>query len=143
MKKYFIINLILVIVIVWGCRKERDYDHYVPRVATNVTINLNLPEYNDLLNPGGWAYVLGGSRGIVVYRASETDFSAYDRHCPYNVVEGCKISIIEGSIAEDTECCHSQFEVITGIPISGKAERPLQSFKTHFNPNAKSLRIYN
>lgn len=126
-----------------GCKKERDEDLYVPRVSTNVTINLNLPEYNDLINPGGWAYVLGGSRGIIVYRVSETEFSAFDRHCPYMVIEGCKISMIEGSIAEDLECCHSRFEVITGIPVSGNAERPLQPFRTQFNPNAKLLRIFN
>lgn len=126
-----------------GCKKDRDDELHVPRVATNITININLPGYSALSNPGGWAYVQGGSRGIIVYRASMTEFSAFDRHCPYNVIEGCKISILEGSIAEDDECCHSQFEIITGIPISGKTERPLQPFRTQFNPNANLLRIFN
>lgn len=137
---YFILILLI---LGSGCKKDRDDELQVPRIATNLTININLPEYNALSNPGGWAYVLGGSRGIIVYRSSTTDFSAFDRHCPYNVIEGCKISILEGSIAEDEECCHSQFEVITGIPISGEADRPLQPFRTHFNPNANLLRIYN
>jgi len=126
-----------------GCKKDRNDEIYVPRVATNVTININLPEFSALSNPGGWAYVLGGSRGIIVYRASTTEFSAFDRHCPYNVIEGCKVSILEGSIVEDDECCHSQFEIITGIPIAGPAERPLQSFRTQYNPNANLLRIFN
>lgn len=142
MKSPFYFILILLIVNT-GCKKDRDNDLQVPLVATNVTININLPGYSALSNPGGWAYVQGGSRGIIVYRSSTTDFSAFDRHCPYNVMEGCKVSVLEGSIAEDEECCHSQFEIITGIPIAGEAERPLQSYRTHYNPNANLLRIFN
>lgn len=85
----------------------------------------------------------GGSRGIIVYRIGLDEFSAFDRHCPYNVTEGCQVSVVDGIFAEDTLCCHSRFEILYGTPVSGPAEHTLQSFRTQFNPNANMLRIYN
>ena len=141
-KKLFFIALISATVVI-SCKRDKDDELQVPRVATNLTINLNLPQYSPLNNPGGWAYVTGGSRGIIVYRVSTEEFSAFDRHCPYNVEEGCQVSVVDATIAEDTLCCHSRFEIIYGTPVSGPAEHTLQSFRTQFNPNANLLRIYN
>ncbi len=142
MNRTFLILLIL-LTVGSGCRNGDDDELFVPRVATDLTININLPGYSALSNPGGWAYVNGGSRGIVVYRSSLTDFSAFDRHCTYQVLDGCKISVLDGIIAEDTTCCNSRFEIITGFPTEGPADRQLQPFRTQFNPNANLLRIYN
>ncbi|HRP83058.1 MAG TPA: hypothetical protein PLY76_14295, partial [Flavobacteriales bacterium] len=51
-----------------ACKKEREVT--VPLVNVDITVNLNLPEYNALQVVGGWAYLIGGSEGIVVYRKS-------------------------------------------------------------------------
>ena len=142
MKRTIYFSLIL-LTVAFGCKKDKSDELQVPRIATDVTININLPGFSALANPGGWVYVNGGSRGIIVYRSSIDEFSAFDRHCTYQVEKGCKVNVLDGTIAEDEECCHSQFEIITGTPISGEATRPLQYFKTQFNPNANLLRIYN
>lgn len=142
MKRTIYFSLIL-LTVVFGCKRDDDDALHVPRIATDVTININLPGFSALANPGGWVYVNGGSRGIIVYRSSINSFSAFDRHCPYQVEQGCKINVLDGTIAEDEECCHSQFEIITGTPVSGSADRTLQHFNTQFNPNANLLRIYN
>lgn len=141
-KKLFFIQLIL-LTVAFSCKRDNGDEPQVPRIATDLTININLPQYNSLSNPGGWAYVTGGSRGIIVYRIGLDEFSAFDRHCPYNVTQGCQVSVLDGIIAEDTVCCHSQFEILYGTPVTGPAEHTLQSFRTQFNPNANLLRIYN
>lgn len=125
-----------------GCKKDRD-NSQVPRIPTDITINLNLPEYNTLINPGSWVYVTGGSKGIIVYRLSIEDFTAFDRHCSYNIPDGCRINVQDGTLAKDEECCDSEFEFISGTPVSGPAKMALQPFNTQFNPNANFLRIYN
>ena len=125
-----------------GCKKDRD-NSQVPRVPTDITINLNLPQYNPLVNPGSWVYVAGGSRGIIVYRLSVEDFTAFDRHCTYNITEGCRINVQDGTIAKDEDCCNSELEFISGTRVSGPAQQVLQGFNTQFNPNANFLRIYN
>jgi len=141
---YTFIILIFGLFIAPGCEKDRNtQDSRVPAVPTDITINLNLPQYNPLTNPGGFAYVIGGSRGIVVYRYGLEDFAAFDRHCTYQVEEGCTIEVEEASIATDMQCCGSSFEIVNGLPTEGPAIRPLRAYNTQFNPNANLLRIFN
>lgn len=142
MKRTIYISLILLTVGI-GCKKDNSHELQVPRIATDVTININLPGFSALANPGGWVYVNGGSQGIIVYRSSMDTFSAFDRHCTYQVEKNCKVNVLDGNIAEDEDCCHARFEIITGTPVSGEATRSLQYFNTQFNPNANLLRIYN
>lgn len=134
--------LILLIPVLMACKKDKE-NTQVPRIPTDVTINLNLPEYNALINPGGWVYVNGGSRGIIVYRLSTDEFTAFDRHCTYRIPEGCRIDVQDGTIAKDEECCESEFEFISGTPVSGPAEAALQRYNTLFNPSNNLLRIFN
>ncbi len=137
------ISLFLALItIVSNCRQD-DEDERVPRIATDITINLNLPQYNILLNPGGYLEIPGGSRGIIIYRINNDEFAAFDRHCPYNVPDRCRVSVDEdsGLLAVDNECCGSQFEIITGNVVEGPAQFPLLRFNTQFNSNTNMLRI--
>ena len=52
-----------------SCGKQNT--HPVPYVPFNQSIDLNLPSYYALAGVGGFAYVIGGSRGIIVYRNTE------------------------------------------------------------------------
>lgn len=136
--------ILLVVLLTTSCRDD-DENERVPRIQTDITLNLNLPEYNILLNPGGWLYLTGGSRGIIVYRVNNDEFSAFDRHCTFNVPEACRVFVDEdsGLIARDTLCCGSTFEIITGNVVEGPAQFQLQSFRTQFNQNTDQLRIFN
>ncbi len=136
--------LIFLFIITTSCRDD-DENERVPRIQTDITLNLNLPEYNILLNPGGWLYLTGGSRGIIVYRINNDEFSAFDRHCTFNVPEACRVFVDENSglTAKDTLCCGSVFEIITGNVVEGPAQFQLQPFQTQFNQNSDLLRIYN
>ena len=136
--------LLLFIFFLAACRED-DEDQRVPRIATDIPINLNLPEYQVLLNPGGWIYLTGGSRGIIVYRVNNDEFAAFDRHCTYNVPEACRVSVDEesGITAIDTQCCGSTFEIITGNVVEGPAQIGLSPFNTQFNSNTNMLRVYN
>ena len=136
--------LMMLLIFATSCRDD-DENERVPRIQTDITLNLNLPEYNILLNPGGWIYLTGGSRGIIVYRVSNDEFAAFDRHCTFNVPEACRVFVNEdsGITAKDTLCCGSVFEIITGNVVEGPAQFALQSFRTQFNQNSDVLRIYN
>jgi nitrite reductase/ring-hydroxylating ferredoxin subunit len=136
--------LIFVFVLTTSCRDDDEGDR-VPRIQTEITLNLNLPEYNILLNPGGWLYLTGGSRGIIVYRVNNDEFAAFDRHCTFNVPEACRVFVDENSglTASDTLCCESIFEIITGNVVQGPAQFQLQPFQTQFNQNSDVLRIFN
>jgi len=137
--------LILLIFIIFNSCREDNENERVPRVQTDFTINLNLPEFTELQNPGGWKTFLGGSRGIIVYRVNIDEFVAFDRHCTYRVQDACQVIVDQesGLTAKDLDCCGSVFELITGNVVEGPAQFPLQSFRTQYNQNNNTLRIFN
>lgn len=123
-----------------SCKKDRQQG--VPATGVNIQININLPEYNDLTAPGGWAYVTGGSQGLIVYRANIDEFVALDRHCPYQPENLCRVNVDESDIiARDSACCHSAFLLNGGLVTEGPAAANLQRYNTSFN--GTTLRIYN
>lgn len=114
----------------------------IPYVPVNFQIVVSNPEFSPLLAVGGWVYIGGGSRGIIVYRASPDEFKAYDRHCTWMVEDDCRVSVDNSDItAVDTECCESHFLLVDGAPISGPAPIGLQQYQTDFDGNI--LYIFN
>ena len=124
-----------------GCRKPSSSGG-VPPVQVDIAININNPAYADLAVTGGWPYLSGGSQGIIVYRSGPSDFTALDRHCPYQSQNLCKV-VVDSSqvIARDTACCGSAFLINDGSVVQGPAALNLQRYSTSFNGSI--LRIYN
>ena len=111
--------------------------HPVPYVPFNQTIDLNLPSYFSLAGVGGWAYVNGGSRGIIVYRRALDEFIAFDRHSPADVNASCPSPLFPDAdnflILKDT-CNNATFSLYDGSPISG-SQYGLVQYATTFNGN--------
>jgi len=122
-----------------ACKKDEDA---VPNVTVNLVISTTDIAFNDLNAVGGWIYLVGGSRGILVYRLSLDEFMAYDRHCTYEPSESCgQVAVdVSGVIAVD-DCCDSQFVITDGSVIDGPASLPLKRYQTSFDGNL--LHIYN
>ncbi len=127
------------VLVLASCKKDRQDG--VPLTGVDISINLNLPAYNDLMVSGGWVYLTGGSQGLIVYRFSD-EFVALDRHCPHQPENLCRVVMDEGGVtASDTACCHSQFSVLDGTVLQGPAATSLRRYNTTFNGTV--LRIYN
>ncbi|MBI3133932.1 MAG: hypothetical protein HYZ14_04580 [Bacteroidetes bacterium] len=109
----------------------------------NVTINLDLPSYQALNSPGGYAYVNGGSRGLVVYRNFD-EFVALDRHSTYNSDDDCAIvSVNPDNIFELIDTCSgSRFSIINGAVIEGPAKFGLKRYTSYWD-GAYTVNIYN
>lgn len=114
----------------------------VPLVAVDFTVNLNEPSFFELTNITGWLYVTGGSRGIIIYRNNIDQFSAYERHSPYNVDEGCRASVNEeDQVVIEDECSDSTWLIVDGSVITGPAVQPLKQYNTQLTGSI--LRVYN
>ena len=123
-----------------GCKKEERGG--VPLSPVDISININNPSYADLAVPGGWLYLTGGSMGIIVYRQTNENFVAMDRHCPYQPADLCRVTVDDTElVARDTACCHSSFLITDGSVLEGPAALNLQRYNTNFNGTV--LRIYN
>lgn len=124
-----------------SCSKE-NHTSQVPYVPVDITIHTTDPEFFDLNTIGGWTYITGGSRGIIVYRYSQDQFKAYDRHCPYDATSTCAlVSVDANNIEASDPCCGSRFLLSSGQPLAGPSGYPLKEYQTSFDGNI--LRIYN
>lgn len=136
---FLIISLALVFV---SCRKNNQ--HPVPSVPFDITINLDLPSYFSLTGVGGYAYVAGGSRGIIVYRRSMDEFVAFDRHSPEDPKGECQNPLYpdnDNFLELIDSCSSARFSLYDGSPISG-SEFGLRQYQTVYN-GTNLLRIYN
>ncbi len=131
---------ILFILIGFACSKNDDSN--IPLVGVNITININDPAYANVKVPGGWMYLTGGSRGIILYRYNNDEFRAFDRHCTYNPSSSCAlVSVDNTNITAYDNCCGSKFLISDGSVTQGPANLPLKQYQTSFDGSV--LRIYN
>jgi hypothetical protein len=140
MRKLRIFCVVIIGIVFISCNRERN--NIIPNVLVDIEININNPEYINLMAVGGSMYLGGGSRGIVVYRYSQDTFVAFDRHCPYNPTEEGQVTFDSSSaiILKDNSC-GSQFLLTDGSLYSGPATNSLKRYQTFFDGTI--LRIYN
>jgi nitrite reductase/ring-hydroxylating ferredoxin subunit len=112
----------------------KDKKDQIPTVYVNFYINVSTTQYLNLNNVGGWVYVTGGVRGIIIYRESIDQFMAYERDCPYQPANTCALVQVEksGVIAIDS-CCGSQFLLLDGSIVKGPATIGLKQYATSFD----------
>lgn len=124
-----------------ACSKDDDNSN-IPLVSVNYYIHVNDPAYNAVTVPGGWMYLNGGSRGIILYRASNDQFKAYDRHCTFQPTSTCALVSVEtNNITAFDDCCGSKFLLTDGSVTKNPANLPLKQYQTTFDGSV--LHVYN
>ena len=100
----------------------------VPNVPVNIEINLNDIDNVALKQIGGFIYVQGGVRGIIVRHESQNLYKAYDRNCTFQPADASAIVEVHSSTfyIEDTSCS-STFD-LNGFPTGGPADFPLKEY---------------
>ena len=137
--KILFFSLAVLLTISSGCKKDEDA---IPSVQVNIYIYTTDAEFADLNAVGGWIYLTGGVRGIIVYRFSQDEFMAYDRNCTYQPSESDAIIEVEQSgITAIDNSCGSKFLLTDGSVLEGPAPDILKRYETYFDGNL--LRIYN
>lgn len=132
----------VVLLSVNSCKKQQTTSS-VPLANVDINLYINTPTYINLNATGGWLYITGGVRGILVYRASSSEFKAYDRNCTYQPSNPCSTVKVDNSniIIRDSSCCNSAFSIVDGSVIQGPAVLPLKAYNTSFDGNI--LHIFN
>ena len=125
MSKYF--QFVFLFVLVVACESSIEKSG-VPNVAVDVELNLNDIDNVALKQIGGYIYVQGGVRGIIVRHESQNLYKAYDRNCTYQPsVTSAVVDVhSSGFYMEDTSCT-STFD-LNGFPTGGPAEFPLTEY---------------
>ena len=141
MKLRFILFLFTLLMIT-SCNKNSN--HPVPNIPFDITINMTLPSYSALNGVGGYAFVNGGSKGIIVYRRGIDDFVAFDRHSPADIAGSCTQPLTpddDNFLVLIDSCNNASFSLYDGSPILN-SDFGLRMYATAWNGN-ESLRIFN
>ncbi len=132
----------MILIVMTGCIKNRN--HPVPSIPFDFQIDLTLPSYQDITAVGGWCYVNGGLKGIVVYRQSYDVFVAWERQSPEDEDGTCSEGLTPNSdnfLQLDDPCSDATFSMYDGSPLSN-SKWGLRQYQTIWN-GGNTLRIYN
>ena len=133
--------LLLSLVVVSSCNKNKNRVPYVP---IDLYLNITLPSYTNLNVIGGWVYVSGGSKGLIVYRQTSETFMIYDRHCTYDINAACAPASVDSTnLSISCDCDGSQYQLYDGAVINGPATYSLQQYQSIYDGLANTLHIYN
>lgn len=115
-----------------SCGKEERCG--VPIGITNFTIEPNSAYYSGLNNVGGYMYLTGGHRGVIVVRTAYDHFVAFERTCPADSTTAVVAAEDWGGTLLECPECHTLFNAYAdGYPIDGGATAcPLHQYSTSY-----------
>ena len=122
MKKLF---LMLSCVIVFSCSKnDTIYNcNYLLDVGVNLTVNLNLPQFNQLLFPINAIRVENyGNNGIILVRTNANSILAWDGSDPNHTSSSCSKLTIVGLNAVCGCEDGNEYSLITGTALGDNAQ---------------------
>ena len=128
----FFVNFMLVFSQI-SCKKENTQSE-IPVVPVNISLNPNSTEYINLNPVNGWETITGGYRGIIVFRKSPTEFTAFERACPYDWSISTSRLVVDAS-GTTASCpnCKSKFILLDGTPFQGPSHYPMKQYQTSYD----------
>lgn len=127
----------LLLLSIFSCQSDDGTVSCVPLSTVNRTINVDLPLYYTLKNPGGWIYLDGvntGTKGLIIVNTGH-GYKAYDRNAPHICPTAkSKIEVVD-NIKMYCEEDGSEWILTTGQPtkIANRAPRTYQVISSGLN----------
>lgn len=102
----------------------------IPNVPVNIQLNVSSLQYPELRRDGGYVYLPGGYKGILLVRQNAATYLAFERACPYDPTASCaQVEVDESNLFIVDDCCGSQFN-FSGQVTSGPAAYGLKPYAT-------------
>lgn len=109
-------------------------------LALNLTTDLNNPQLINAQTPGGFAELVGGIKGVLLFNINGSDFVAFDKICPQS---DCDTPMtFEKGLVLKCACDESEYSVhFGGAPQTDGFECPAREYRVLVN--GSSIRITN
>lgn len=132
---YKVIIFALLILTATSSCIEDNPDPLIPYAYVNQDLNLNLIQYQELRNLGGYIYLdpgdNSGYKGLLVYHEGNGVYKAFERACTFDPLADCDPIIVDDSgIFMIHKCCNSSFN-FNGNPTGGPASLNLLQYATY------------
>ena len=102
----------------------------LPNLGVNLTLDLNLPQYNQLNFPGN-SFVTGlqGIRGIVIFNIDNNQYTAFEISDPNHAPNDCSAAQIDGLTATCSCSDGNAYSIVTGQLTAGEGQYPLKPYR--------------
>ncbi len=141
-----ILKIALFVFVFTSCTKKNTNttvnNNPVPSIPVQITLFPNNVSNFKIQAIGGWMYISGGIRGIIVYRKSEEEFVAIERtssHLPNDDAAIVKVQTNNFTLKDTVS--DSQWRIFDGTVTKGPTQWPLRLYGTTYDGNV--LRIVN
>ncbi len=102
----------------------------LPEVPVNLQLNVGSLQYPELRQDGGFVYLNGGYKGILLVRQHANLYTAFERACPYDPTAACaQVQVDPSNLFLIDICCGSQFS-FKGDVMAGPAVYDLKQYRT-------------
>lgn len=107
-----------------------DDNPFLTDPLVNLTLNLNLPQFNPLKFPGNSLIITQqGIRGIVIYNVNNDLYTAFDLSDPNHTPNSCSRMTIEGIIATcPCQNDENSYDIVTGQHQNNQNAYPMQQY---------------
>lgn len=132
MKVPFFILLLSVLLLI-GCASD---DEIIPNVSFSARLYINDPIYSDnpfIVKRDASNQIIGNA-GVVVYRASNSEFYAFDLMCTHEKSYSSLVEITDGATCTCPNC-GSSYIIVTAESsiVNGPAKWPLKAYQCTVN----------
>lgn len=137
--------IILVVLVFLSCSKE-DFNNsnpYLPNYGFSTTINMTLPQYDNLRYPANGVYLftgVEGVRGIFVFNTG-SGYVAFDAACPNQALSSCSTMELDGTTAI-CPCDDAVYSLFTGQSVNEGKEYPMKRYRVELLDDY-TIRVYN
>lgn len=122
--------LVVLIIFLLSACSDNAVSPAVPNVPVNIQLNVTSLQYPELRQDGGFIYLNGGYKGILLVRQNAASYLAFERACPYDPTASCaQVEVDESNLFIVDDCCGSQFN-FSGQVTSGPAAYGLKPYAT-------------
>ncbi|MBL4662592.1 MAG: hypothetical protein JKY22_03310 [Flavobacteriaceae bacterium] len=146
MKRLFV--SLIIITSLLSCKSDdggtvNNNNPFLTPPIVNITLNLNLPEYNPLRFPGNSVLINNrGIKGIVVYNLNNDLYTAFDLSDPNHLPNSCSRMDIEGIIATcpcENENGTNSYDIVTGQHQNDTEAHPMQQYRVERTGNVVTI----
>lgn len=136
-KKIAVFSLISLLFL--SCSKKDDNDsncNFLQNVGVNTSLNLNLPQYNDLNFISNPIYISGQGNGGLIVTNTGTGFVALDAADPNHMLNTCSILTISGLEGICGCIDANKYSLFTGQPLENPYLRcGLKAYRAELSGN--------
>ncbi|MEH6534910.1 MAG: hypothetical protein V7719_00850 [Psychroserpens sp.] len=127
------ILIVLSLVFLTNCGDDDNINNcnFLLNVGVNATLNLNLPEFSQLMFTSNSVYVSnqGGNVGIIVTNVGNSNYRAWDAADPNHVPSACSLLQIDGANAICGCTDQNEYSLFTGQAIGDPLPCGLKEYR--------------